>query len=386
MKYQIDKLNASSNWTIVNGTLTDIQYDKYDRITFKGQVQVDFQDNGIMTFIPASPIDVTGSDTFYITVNYNNLNVYPCDYIFIKFYSGINSVEYFLQISTSKPDEYAFYNPFTTIDKVEIRTLYACTLVLNDLVACKDELPYDINLGIGEYLQSIIPTQKILLGTATVNAGSKTLSVIQSPKFAEKFSCIRIGNEIHQVYNYNVNPKTNTVDYVFGQMFDGVSILNSYVSQPVYLEIPVVVNPERREGITPAVSVETGFDAVPILSQTFKRCDLICIDNAIPQNYYYRNFSGQYLFKPVVHGLYRSLETKELIARIFQSLAGNNEYIFWNGRRYVLYTNRNQKQDTDFGDETGELGLTLEVETGVYEWQIKTVKNNLQTTITTLIQ
>ena len=60
--------------------------------------------------------------------------------------------------------------------------------------------------------------------------------------------------------------------------------------------------------------------------------------------------------------------------------------MFWNGRRYVIYTSRNQKQDSDFGDETGELGLTIEVETGVYEWQIKTVKNNLQTTITTQIQ
>jgi len=384
MKYQIDKLNLSANWSIVNGTLTDIEYDKFDRYAFQGQVQVDFLDNGIMTFIPLSPIDVTGSDTFYITVNYNNLSTYPSDSLFIKFYSGVNSVEYFLTITSDKPDEYLFYNPYTTIDKVEIRTLTACTLVLNDLVACKDELPYDINIGIGEYVETLVPTS-ILLGTSTVISGSKTLTVNQVPKFAERQSCIRIGSEVHQVLGHTIN-KDNTVSYQFGQMFDGATILNNWTNENVYLEIPILVNPKQREGVTPALSIEGGFDATTILSQTFKRCDLICIDNSSPKNYYYRTFSGQYLFKPMLHGLYRSLETKELIARIFQSVAGNNEYMFWNGRRYVIYTARNQKQDSDFGDETGELGLTLEVETGVYEWQIKTVKNNLQTTITTQIQ
>jgi len=265
---------------------------------------------------------------------------------------------------------YQFYNPYQTITSLKIQSTLATKLFITNLIAYKDDLPFDVHSAIKELVSSKIPRQ-ILIGQGSGVSGGKTLTVATIPKFIERLSVIQIGNEKHQIESINIKP--SSYELVFNENYNGKTLLNTYTNANLYLSIPVLVEPKNIEGVTPALSLEQGFDYTKNNQYTFAKSEIVCKD--LQGNIYERKISGQYDFKPILHGLYRSLETKQLVSEIFSYLAGNNYAIYINDKRHILLSG--QIQDMAFDDGTGEMQLLFTLLVGVHEWETVYTPNDL---------
>jgi len=151
----------------------------------------------------------------------------------------------------------------------------------------------------------------------------------------------------------------------------------------ITLALPVLTNPKHREGVTPVLSVEGGYDPETIPNWTFNVDEQICTDTEAPPNAYYRKRRGFYDFKFIVHGLYRSLQTKTIVLSAMSQLQGNDHAIWVNGQK--LIADFSTIEDISFPEdrgETGELQFHVSVKAEVLQWQYQRVPVNTALTVT----
>ena len=383
MKTQIDKMNSETGWTVSNGSLSAVDIEEYRSSWIHGQLRADLQPSAILEKDLGSGVSVSGLDTLGFTCGAAKWN--PGDSLTIKLWNGSDNIEFIVPLET-RYRQYPFYIPFPSLTKVQFLTpgsnISTLKLLLTDLVAFRDDFPEDILSSLVDLLKQNVPSLPIV-GQVKVNtpAGSKTLAVQNTLKMVEKYTVIQIGSEFHQIESINNIPGLNRTkgfyELVFNENFDGNALLSGATAgQNIFLALPIVTNPKHVEGITPAISLENGFDPDRIPEKSFRYETDICIDTAGTR--YWKDSRGFYLWRPVVHGLYRTTQTRAIIRSIYGQLQALSQNVWVNGEKFQV--NFGAIEDIQM-DDVGELQIPVEIECGEFSWQTQQTLNNQKQTV-----
>jgi hypothetical protein len=255
---------------------------------------------------------------------------------------------------------YQFMNEFDSISHIRIISLEQNKIVIRNLVAYKDEIPYDIGEGIKKLIEQYTPVNAILIGKVTCSANANFIIIQGQPKYIEKYSVITFNNEVHQVESYKTT--SNSYEIRFTQLYNGKQTINASIDQDVYITIQVLNMPKDIESNNPCIVIEGGFISEKMFFLGNNLEDVIHTGNNL--NYTLSRLSlNKYTLN--IHALYRSLELKHLLFNILSELQGFSKVIWINSKRHVI----------DFGniidneeEGIGELQLSSTINYEVNKW------------------
>lgn len=273
MKLVIDHLTSITDWVINTPSTIEV-------ITEKRYI-AGLNDSSLMITFDEDDTTRTATKTFttpFDVTNYENLifSLYSFNKGDSKLY--IKSTDFAYKIDLDGVKE--FYVPFfdfftditigiediTEINQIKITPLHADTdtIIISEMIAEKEELPYDIlfetKIAIDYYIQNEV-NDGILIGTMTASPGDGEIT-INNPDYLERYGVIKIddtiNSEIHQVENNNANV------FTINDNFDGNQIVNTFTNANCYLQFPSYVNPGQYEVRLPGISI-WGINPEPIL-------------------------------------------------------------------------------------------------------------------------
>ena len=384
MKILIDDLVSSNNWITNNCVVGETSWDDLDNNYLFRQLQFDFQATG--TAYKKYDLDVSNCNLIVFSL----FEFYGKDLSIRVYENSANYVEFKIienrkiaQLSATVLELSANYCnstfeiacPFSTIFAIEFVSTLGISVILNGMFACKDEYPLDIHLAIKDMLIHYTKDmRKILIGTAKGKTGSDNLTVTGQPQLVERFTAIELDGDVYQIDN--VKPLTsNTYQLKFTQNFSGKLLTKDYDTN-IYLAFPILVNPQDIEGSDYAISIESGFTPEVIKERSFPELYLFSADKQ--NNFYLRQSKSKYFYRPVIHALYRNLETKGLLLEILNRLIATQiNVIFINGQRH--YMECSQLEENEFDNYSGEMTVQCKIELEEFSWY---EKPNLIKTVT----
>lgn len=386
MKQILDNMDSATGWSTSDAsTITEIDIEELRVAYSPGQLMVSLAAGvSLSKWFPS--IISTPEDTIAFTIC--DLRLADGDGIIVRIWSGSTAVEYPLTL-LHRYRQYSVYNPYDQITGFQIiaseSNVAPVQLALSYLVSYDYEFPFDLLDGLKLLYQQVIPELPLIGTVQAVEAGTTYIDFQGAVSYAEKFTAFTIGDEVHQIDAVNTEIDLGTgipfYRFILGQMLDGPETLSSYpAGTPVYLEIPIYTNPTHIEGTTPAISIEGGHDPEQIPEWSFAGYDVICTDTS--GAIFERQRRGYKKYSFVVHGLYRSLETKAIIRQIFGQVQGLPQPCWTDGEKLVAFPG--EIQDVQFQEvtqESGELQLTIEVKAGDFSWITRGTQLNISTSL-----
>lgn len=268
MKKTIDKCDSTALWS-VGGTVPAVVYglcthDDYIAGGNAASLVVKFQSGGLASFVKKTVnIDVADYDELILHLWSRNKRTNK----FVK----ADDYKYKIQLTSTKVFYIETREHFTNI-VLDISSISAITeitiqslhndedyLILSDMIAVKDEMPYDLFLAVKGQLESDILNHYPITGGMFLTKcngviGDKFLSISSPIPIIERYSVIKIiegGNsEIHHIAEYSKDRKIS-----FTSLYDGKSLLHDYIDADLFLLFPVEFGRNEMEAIFPSITI-----------------------------------------------------------------------------------------------------------------------------------
>lgn len=378
MKQQIDTMSSSTGWSVSDASaITEVDWPHLRASHIRGQLQFSLAPN---TKLSKDFVLAVDGDTIGFTIC--KARFLTGDKLNLRLISGSDTIDYVIDL-VSGYKQYKFPNPYTSLTGVQILADAAneagVDLIVTDLLCFTDEFPEDIALAVAAMINEYQPDMPLAGTIKAVAAGSNVLNVDgDTLAFLERSTVFTVATETHQVEA--INRGIAGFEIVLGERFDGEVMLSDWpVGTELRPAIPIVTNPRHVEGITPAISIEDGFDPKKISEMSFREQELICRDT--DGNIYIRHNMGMKLFEMHIHGLARSIETEALIRKIFGQIQSLNQPIWVNGA--MLVADLEGQEEIKFDTETESVSLSCAVRAGDFSWQTTKILNNQSQTVQT---
>ena len=263
MKLTVDNFDVTTGWTASTGaaihglnTITEyiagdltasliLYFNAINSYCTKAMTAIDVSDYDDFTFHIWSKVATSKA--------YNSID----DYVYkIDLGSG---KEYYLKASQIMDDVTIDISDITTIDRIRITALTADTdyLVLSYGLVSKDEMPYDIFVGVKERFESLIAakyTTKYLIGTIGIcYTGDDSITFMADPYWVARYSKIYITDGVHTEYHHVSRKEDRTI--YFSSLYDGLKLIHDYTTALVYISIPAEFGKYEAEIVLPSITV-----------------------------------------------------------------------------------------------------------------------------------
>lgn len=359
MKVIIDQFTNDNGWILNDCVSTITDWDDLRNDWLSTQLQFDFLVNGSAYKKFDTPIDISSCKQLTFTI----CDISRFSDLSLRIYvDGATYTQFDLEIRTGVVE---LGLPYSQIYAIEFISTLSCSVILSGFYAIVDEYPKDINFAIKESIEYLTKDLQLpIVGIANGKIGSDSLTITGQPQYVERFTAIKIDNDIYQTDN--IKPINNNSYLVkFTQSFSGKLLVNTYIDSQVYLAFPVLANPQDVEGSDFAIAIENGFTPEIRREHSHPRWVTFSFDNTMHQ--YLRYIKGKYVYKPVIHGLYRNLETKAYLTNVFTQLSSNQTNIIYiNGQRQ--YMECESLEENEFDNYSGELTLQCKIELEEFLW------------------
>jgi hypothetical protein len=264
MKTVFDNFDSITNWSASGGASIIGVNDIAEFIAGELSHSVILKFNGLGSYCNkayASPITVGDYTHLIIHVwsQTKGSNHYERDSDFSYKIDIGSGKEYYLKAPDGFDDVFLDITGVTTIDRIRITALTSAVdhLVLSYGVLAKDELPYDIFVGLKEKIDALIAADistEFLVGAITdVTAGDDSIRFLSCPVWINRYSKIMISDGVHTEYHHI--SKVDGYTLYFSKMYDGSVLKYSYSSASVYMCFPVEFGKYESEIILPSVSI-----------------------------------------------------------------------------------------------------------------------------------
>lgn len=383
MKKTIDTLESLTGWSFSNVTGSVQTWPNFIADFLSGSLLFDFTVAGATatkTFSPAIDVSDMVHLALSIASNQRNLPEAESDYrLKIKFSDGTpaNDKEYYLP-ENGQFAHVQFLNTFQTISSVTITAVSPVKIFISDLISYKDDFPFDIYQAVMQILRTKLDSlPQILVGQVTASPGDTEVTISNSRYYLDKYACIKIGNEIHQV----VSDVTEGV-VSFGQLFDGGSILNSYTNEPVYLYIPLSESDPEHDAFIPGISVSEAWNGEVVGHD--RNSYIVDSWNVTDETVRVREFNTTYQVRVLIEGMSRHSEIDEYLMKAIKKSFNDKTLVYINGRAIEAHTSGVEYVDYGDADEILskiQLHVEFTIQEDTDEWEIQPINFNLQTTV-----
>jgi hypothetical protein len=364
MKKIIDTMMSTTGWLVVSGTASLTVTDwVHNSSSFRpNQVRINAKTGSVIGKTFTTPIDIVGLDMISINLKsrtgemimkltdhrlkvrfYEVYAVDPNDHVFEEYYVPC-TMDLLPRI---------FDIGFNIISRIEFYFMEDMEIFISEIMAYKDTQPYDVYTAIEELLRTIINREHIRLqiGTITCSTNDK-LVTISNLKYADKHMCIQFGNEIHQIMSDVSLDKVS-----FGKYGDGQLVRNTYTNEPVYMYIPINIEPSEFDACIPSMSITQGFSAeIAEDEEAYSEiANSLNVDGTI--NTVIQGETWQY--KIIVETSGRSGDVNEILMTLLKQAFNKRTIIWINGRKHDLKSTG--ISSVDYGDAT-EILSKIQVE------------------------
>jgi hypothetical protein len=353
MQVIIDKLDEINDWIPVDSVIDKERLD-YPIDGINTCLKVGFLEQGYVEKTFTNPIDLLYSDTFVISIP-----LFSEQSEFAITLSDSNGLTKAYYAKLNDKQTYYLFSRNELIDLSYVRiTFFSETIVLLcNMLASYDELPFDIGIGIKKLLETKTKDIKFLLGKSDITLNSNNIRISGQPKIIERYSVLEFDGEIHQVESYKAF--NNYYEVTFTQLYDGRVTKTSGIDIDVNLIIPVLSFPKDIEANNPCIVIESGF--VPTVNQYLQSEYENIVHEDSEGNFYLLSNECRLNYKLTLHGIYRYTENKSALIEIYNWLIGTNHVVFINGRRYpIMFENLQDVNESDINELQVTTNINLE--------------------------
>ncbi len=352
MKTTIDNLTDAAGWTVTNGTATATTWEHLAASWLGAQLLFKFTGAGIASKDLASPVDVSASKWFALSLMADSPEQIATAADFRAKIRLIDTaipktLEYYCPLPAVF-GQVQFYNDgLEQIDRIEIEALQEVSFFASELIGFADELPIDIYRGINALLEKTRATvEQLQVGTITGAAGSD--APVFNPtggQYIDRYAVVEFGGEIHMISEY-----TSLGNIVFsGNYFDGSTLQAAHADAPVYLYIPITTEPGEDEIFLPSISLNGGFQAA--LAESAETESVIADSWDTDDNIRVRRKSSSWDFDDIIiEAESRNGKPLEKMMLIMSRALGRDSQIYINGRIHDLTCE--SIISVDYGDAT----------------------------------
>jgi hypothetical protein len=360
MKQVIDNLTTLSGWTSSSGasiTLTD--WKEFSASNLDKQFLVTMNQNSFIekVFFPTIALkykQIRFNAIAKIDKYKNTINSVNDIHLRILFFDGFIFEEFVVPITKNfEPITFKLKN-INNLSKIKIVANKYIQFFISEIICYEDKGLFDLVYEIKNEIESLNEYNKdSSIGFATCQAGSKEI-IVSNPKHLEKYLCVKIGNEIHQVNNILGNKIT------FLQTFNGETILNNYSNQEIFVHIPVYFNPVDIESSIPGISILNNctIERVGYENSSFE------LDSISPdiESARFVKTGNTFKYDIIVEGVWRKNFTSQIVINLLKKFINLKSIIWVNGNKCEI-TDK-QINVIDFSNESffySKANLNLEI-------------------------
>lgn len=290
MKKLIDSLNNLTDWNINSPSELSLnEHSEFIAGLNNQSIMIKFDKNDIVKKaykVFSEVFDVTNYDTLILNIwsqnfrkaGYNS----SLDFVYKIKINNIN--EFYLPIFQTFTSINIGIEDIIEISQIEITALHNQTdyIIISEMVAEKEKLDFDVMNAVKEHLDYYIKKDLgdgLLITTASGIFNNSYISILNSPKYLEKYAVIKIDNginsEIHQIDD------TDGTIFNFNDNYDGKTLKYNHTNSNIILMFPVYFNPGQLEIRLPGIAI-WGIDATPVLrgSKLDNFIDTYSVENA----------------------------------------------------------------------------------------------------------
>jgi hypothetical protein len=369
MQLLIDALSSSSNWTSPNGTLIQEVNWNHLRVNNAGQLILTFPDTGIAELTLPSPVDISPySILSFVGKSYAVAN----DNYKIRFYDDTAniSIEYIFDALTDYIN-IDFVNTLSSIDRIQIESTLANILIINNLIAYKQEFPIDIYNALKTYIDG--NNVGIPVGSVSCTAGATSIS-ISNYKYIDRYSVIKIGSEYHQIQS-----GASSGSVTFNSKYSGKSIVSNYTNQTVYMIPDVLIEPTETDIVIPSLALTGGFKYDIDGKQEIQSS--VIFSKSTTDLYITPTGEGR-IYEINIEGISRDSKVLEYLLDLIKKCFYKNTTIYINNTLCDVDIEKVEYIDyTDANEILPKIFANLKIEIAEELWKVEQT-NNFQTTKT----
>lgn len=258
MKITIDPFTSSANWTITGATnlIEETTWSHLATSLLPGQIFLKFLEPGTATLTLPAPVDVSKAEHLQFSMR----SYYEGAPHTVRFIFGTGPLYEYVMERIVHFGQERFEVPATSyIVGLEIEATERDDLVLSEFLGVKDELPIDLYRGLAQLLeQQRDETTRIMVGSFSALAGASSITIEytgpDTRQFLDKSTAIQFGDELHLIEEYNAAGLTR-----FNRYLDGKIIGGPYTDEPIYLHVPVNIEPGEDDVMAPSIALGQAF-------------------------------------------------------------------------------------------------------------------------------
>lgn len=344
MKKLIDHLTSTTGWTVNSPSTiqtTNVQSKIAGLNTASLMIYFDEADTvKTATKTLSSPIDVSDYDTLVFSI-WSQRNGEDKEYL--------KSTDFAYKIKIDATHEYYIpaWSTFTDvnigIEDIDSITQIVITkigsesdyIIVSEMIAEKEELPYDILYAVKEAIDYFVSTdigEGYLLDTISGYKDDQSITFEDTPSYLDRYGVVKIisglTSEEHQIDD------NNGLVFSLNNSYDGNMLLRDYTDASVYLRFPAYISPGQDEIKLPGFAI-WGIDPTPILRGA--KADTIRDTFLVSDNSSKERTEGQiYEFNILIDCEARNQYLIDTMTRIVRKII-SREVLWVNGRKHDIY-------------------------------------------------
>lgn len=396
MKLQIDPFTSTSGWTISSpSTVTENEFSQYIAGLNAKSLLFKFDSSGgrVATKTFGTPIDVSDYESLVFSIwsrdkGEDKRYLKSTDFAYkIKLDA---THEYYIPVWSTFSDITIGIEDVDSITQIVITAVHTDTdyIIISEMVAEKEEIPYDILYAVKESIDYIINQTQgngIAIGTINTTAGDTSITFSTRPDFLNQYGVVYISDgansETHQVAD------NDSEIFQLNDNYDGNAIINTFVGATVYLQFPSYINPAQNDTRLPGFAI-WGIVPQPVLRGS--KLDILrdsFLSNGTESK---ERVEGQILrYSILIDCESRSDELIDIMTRVVRFLAAG-EKLWINGRKHDVYftgapIELSPSQGIDIISKV-QYSIDVEVKENINEREAVPTTTTISTTITTVEQ
>lgn len=260
-----------------------------------------------------------------------------------------NGNVYYLPVFNTFTDIVINISDVSEITKLKITALHGDVdyLLVNYCVVSLEEMPVDVMAGIKAQIEKYMSdyfSNRYPLGVITANSGDDSITFLDMPEYIERYACIKIGSEVHQI-----NSKDGKT-FTFTSLYDGEKLLSNYSGAQVYLYMPVEFGRQlNMEILIPSITIWglVGDPDITPLTQLDHVVDTYKTDGTVKER-----LEGIYIqYQFLIDAESRSDTVLAFLSKMIRNVLRRHE-LWVNGRRIYLSQNGTPSEISNFQDIT----------------------------------
>lgn len=254
MKIIIDNLTNTSGMLLTNATAVATAWPMFASSWLPGQVQFNLQQNGKVSKTFTQIETPLQNLAFNIVAKDNDKNEFRLKF---RIYKDAGTYkEYFIPLSTQFV-QIKLKNYFSSVMRYEFIAISNVEFFACELINYRDDIPMDIYTACVDRVRHVMENMP-QIGKLTCIAGAKTVTISNS-KYLDKYLCIKVGNEIHQIDEITQGKTVTFTNYA-----NGKTMAETYTNEPVYLYLPTEIEPGEYFIFEPGFSFTEAFTCRPV--------------------------------------------------------------------------------------------------------------------------